>query len=517
MKTVRFCCLFASVACAGSILIATTIIPPAHFAKVVQYDSGGSYTNWVAVGDLNGDGKPDLVALNRCVGDESCVNSTVSVFLGNGDGTFQPPVTLDSGGSTATSVAIGDVNGDGKPDVIIANDNNYEATLTVLINNGDSTFQPAVSYGIGSAYIGSVAIADLNGDGKPDLAVSNGSGVAVLLNNGNGTFQTASAFSSGGYATSGLAIGDVNGDGIPDLVLANNCQGSPMQGCNGTYGGSVSVLLGNGNGTFRPAVIYSSGADQATSVAIADLNGDGYPDIAVTNLCPSQTAKECTGVIGVLLGNGNGTFRPASTYSAGPAFAFSVAVADVNGDGRPDLVLSSACLDSRCGSGAASVLLNNGDGTFQARKLYGSGGSDSIGSAVADLDNDGRPDIVVANCSAIDSNACPDGHGAVGVILNTTLFASTMKLSTSGTPSVVEHSVTFTAAIKSASGNIIPDAQTVTFLDGTTEIGTGITKNEVATFTTSSLSLGKHTITATYPAGGFFKGSSGEVKQVVNP
>jgi hypothetical protein len=124
----------------------------------------------VQVADVNGDGKPDIVLANWCVIGNVCVNGTVGVLLGKGDGTFQSAVTYSSGGNNANSVAVADVNGDGKLDILVANVNS--GTVGVLLGNGDGTFQTAITYGSGGEFVISVAVADINGDGKPDLVVA---------------------------------------------------------------------------------------------------------------------------------------------------------------------------------------------------------------------------------------------------------------------------------------------------------------------------------------------------------
>ena len=148
-------------------------------------------------------------------------------------------------------------------------------------------------------------------------------------------FLEAPVFSSGGFAASSVAVADVNGDSKPDLVVANYRVGSSDYYSNGTVG----VLLGNGDGTFQPAVGYDSGGQGANSIAVADVNGDGKPDLLVTNCAPTST--NCSGVVGVLMGNGDGTFQAVVTYLSGGVAASSVAIADVNGDGKPDLVVSN--------------------------------------------------------------------------------------------------------------------------------------------------------------------------------
>jgi hypothetical protein len=187
-----------------------------------------------------------------------------------------------------------------------------------------------------------VAVADVNGDGKADLLVTNqGSNtVSVLLGNGNGSFKAAKNFAVG-TAPLGVAAGDVNGDGILDLVVAND--GS----------GNVSVLLGNGNGTFGAAKTYKAGTGPS-ALSLADVNGDGRLDLVVAN--------NGSNTMSVLLGNGNRTFAAAQNFATGTGPA-ALAVADANGDGRPDLIVANQ------GSNTAGVLLNAGNGNFTGQ-LY---------------------------------------------------------------------------------------------------------------------------------------------------
>ena len=331
--------------------------PPVSFLAEGSYLVGGWEANAVAVGDFNGDGNLDLAVTT---------GNSVSVLLGNSDGTFQAAVGYGAG-QYAYSVAVGDFNGDGKLDLAVTDAENYR--VYVLLGNGDGTFQAAVGYGTGQ-YPYAVAVGDFNGDGKPDLAVANGGNgnVSVLLGNGDGTFQTAVSYGAGSYPY-GVAVGDFNGDGKLDLAVADG-------------GGGVSVLLGNGNGTFQTAVGYGTGYAGATSVAVGDFNGDGKPDLAVAS------GFGGSGVY-VLLGNGDGTFQGAVNYFAGYG-SYGVAVGDLNGDGKLDLAVANQ------NSSTVSVLLGNGDGTFQTAISYDVGEA-PYGVAVGDFNGDNKLDLVVAN------------------------------------------------------------------------------------------------------------------------
>jgi len=418
------------------------------FANAVAYDSGGLGAGSVAVADVNGDGKPDLVVANACGNSSNCPNGgTVGVLLGNGDGTFQAAVAYGTGGSGATSVAVADVNGDGKPDLLVANgcassSNCNTGTVGVLLGNGDGTFQKAVAYGSGGYDATSVAVADVNGDGKPDLVVTDycssgnnqtgcasgsASVVGVLLGNGDGTFRAVVTYGLGSNVTmpSSVAIADVNGDGKPDLLVASYEEDAIGMCDPSSCSGTVSVLLGNGDGTFQAAVVYGSGQQWATSVAVGDVNGDGKPDLVVANYCEAFGYCGFDGYVGVLLGNGNGTFQNAVTYDAGAYATLSVALGDVNGDGKPDVLAASSMSTSNFGSspGTVGVFLGNGDGTLEPAVQYGSGGYNATSIAVADVNGDGRPDVVVANgCNNGSNQGCPSGSsGVVGVLLNTSI------------------------------------------------------------------------------------------------
>jgi hypothetical protein len=345
--------------------------PAPSFAAARTFDVSAEGRPWsVATGDFNGDGKPDLAVANYgCPLCQPPVNGSVSVLLGNGDGTFQLWVNVFAG-PNPQSVVAGDFNGDGKADLAVAN--NGSTNIAVLLGNGDATFQTPVSYGVGGAPAflapGVFAPGDLNGDGKLDLAVANSGGVSVLLGNGDGTFQAAASYGPG---ASSVAVGDFNGDSKPDLAV--------------TSGGGVSVLLGNGNGTFQTAVNYGVGGT-TSSLTVGDFNGDGKADLAVaTSLSPPSSDN-----VSVLLGIGDGTFQPAVHYVVG-SHPYAVAAGDFNGDGKLDVAAATDV--------GIAFLPANGDGTFRTAINYGAG-SHPNAVAAGDFDGDGKPDLAVADAGS---------------------------------------------------------------------------------------------------------------------
>ncbi len=335
---------------------------------------------FVAVADLDDDGVPDLATTNFLGGD-------VRVLLGNGDGSFQTPVSFPTGDGPSP-VVVADLDGDGVADLVTANQGSGD--VSVLLGNGDGSFQAAVSFPTGERP-NSMAVADLDGDGVPDLIIANAgrrgtspAGVSVLLGNGDGSFRLATSFAT--FLPVSVAVADLDGDSVPDLVTANAAFGS------------VSVMLGKGDGSFQPAGSFAAGEGPG-SVTVADLDGDGVPDLVTTNNQPLFGSSH----VSVLLGNGDGTFQAAVSFAAGDR-PRSVAVADLDGDSVPDLVATD--IPDFPLPGGARVLLGRGDGTFQDAVTYAAG-DDPVSVAVADLDGDGVPDLVTAN----------DGGDDVSVLL----------------------------------------------------------------------------------------------------
>jgi hypothetical protein len=496
-------CIFCLV-----LLLASSLPAMSQVLKLpaVLYPSGGSPAQSLVLADVNRDGKPDAVVVNG--------SGSLGVLLGNGDGTFRASVTYATGLRAANALIVGDLNGDGWPDVVVANNDGYCLTgcLSVLLNNGDGTFQNAVIYSSGGFDIYSLAIADVDGDGKADLVVANECGpslcqssyIGVLLGNGDGTFRSVTTYTLTGslYALS-VAVADLNHDGKPDLLVA-------AESSNGA--GTVTVFLNKGDGTFPTQMSYSTGGYGGGSVITADVNGDGKIDAVVTNYVFSSTIQSY-GSVGVLLGNGDGTFGKVAVYPVGLS-PYPAATGDFNGDGALDIVVGDAAKFGYPNVlGKVQVLMNKGNGTFiTPATSFSTGGFNAYSVAVANLNSDGNPDVVIADGCDNYQDSCPSG--GVAVLLGRA-DKTTTAITSSSNPSSLGQSVTFTAKI-TGSSSPVPNGTTVEFLSDYKQIGTGTTTNGIAKFTTSSLTSGTHLIKAKYPSSTFFEASSATLEQVVN-
>lgn len=325
-------------------------------------------TTFLASGDFNNDGKPDLAALLQVRNDLDAI----AILPGSGNGTFQAPVLTRINTTTAASVTTADLNKDGKLDVVVGDS---DGNFIVLLGNGNGTFEPEVDYPGGGA---SVVVADFNQDGIPDIAVANVAtkSVWVSLGTGNGTFGTATQIAVGNPANA-LTVADFNNDGHVDLAVA--------------AGPAVVVLLGNGDGTFQTP-LSSPLSSTANSIATGDFTGSGNADLAVVSTCVSSS--DCSyGTVNILLGNRNGTFQAPTIVNVGYQPSV-VSVVDFNGDGKPDV----STLNN--GGNDVTVLLGNADGTFQSPAYFGTDGV--VGKyAIADLNGDGTPDIAVGTSPGI--------------------------------------------------------------------------------------------------------------------
>jgi len=408
--------------------------------------------NCMVIGDFNGDGKLDLAV---GVPTPQVNTFAVAVMLGNGDGTFQAPVNYPINGQASILVAS-DLNNDGKLDLAVS-----DTTISVLLGNGDGSFQAVKNTSISGGANGLV-IADFNQDGVPDIATSEGpsfgSNLALLLGNGDGTFQVSVLTSISGEP---VAAGDLNGDGKPDLILQSL---SPLflevfsNGGNGTFAAGqvlawpgitnvnglpvalsdfgngqrpdlvvalpgtqpnnqnlpdiVTVFRGNGNGTFVVFPSYPPPAAGALGISlvtaldgspvVGDFNADGRPDLGIGIVSTSRsTADGATTYLNTQAGFGSAiTTKALANASDPPAY---LAIGDFNHDGKPDLALSTTPgVPPGPGPSGISILLGNGDGTFQQAGTYAA--TDKGPLAVGDFDNDGKLDVI-----GIDSNSLSPG------------------------------------------------------------------------------------------------------------
>jgi uncharacterized protein (TIGR03437 family) len=327
----------------------------------------------VITGDFNGDGKLDIVVSNTG-------SSSISVFLGIGNGSFRSRRDFVLG-SQPQALASGDFNGDGKLDLAVVS--GPSNSVLILLGNGDGTFRPAISTSVAGPT--AVAVADFDGDGKLDLAVgSAANSVQILLGRGNGLFLTPRSVPVGVNPVS-LAVGDFNSNGRTDIAVANG--GSPF----------VSILVGDGHGNFQQAPNVNTGISLIAIVA-GDLNNDGRLDLAVL------TSSGYGSPLIVLLGHGDATFEEAHRYSVGGSPSpypnplgssptSLIAIADLNNDGVPDVAVPLGS------SNSVSILAGVGDGSFQSFVTFPSGAGPS-GIAVADFTGGGGLDLALSDLAS---------------------------------------------------------------------------------------------------------------------
>ena len=323
--------------------------------------TAGTAPSAVAVGNFRSASTQDLVVANQN-------DNSISIFPGNGDGTFGTRVDLPVG-AAPVALVTGDFNGDGKTDLAVLNQT--DATVTILLGNGDGTFNPAplLTTGTGPSAILS---GDFNGDGFLDLVVANEAAgtVSFFAGNGDGTFRNPATLTVSG-GPHALAADDFNGDGRLDLAVANRAAGT------------VAIFLGNGDGTFtrQPDIAV---AGTPSGIVTHDFNGDGRIDLAASD--------SGTSTVSVFLGNGDGTFSAAVQFATGQT-PQAIVAADFNGDGLTDLVTADQ------GSSTVSVLLGAGNGTFQSPFALNVA-SGPVALAVADFNFDTRADLAVAATAA---------------------------------------------------------------------------------------------------------------------
>jgi Bacterial Ig-like domain (group 3)/FG-GAP-like repeat len=480
------------------------------------------------VGDFNGDGKPDLAVMNAD-------DNAIAILLGNGDGTFTNSGSITGVGTTSCSsnnqqsncsIAVGDFNHDGKADLVETSD--FDNAVYIYLGNGDGTFTaaPGSPVTVGNFPV-AVRTGDFNTDGLLDLVVANAGDdtVSILLGNGDGTFAEASGSPVAvGSFPFFLAVADFNGDGRVDVAVTNDDDST------------VSVLLSNGDGTFfnAPGSPVGSGNYAPCPIVAADFNGDGIVDLAVANFTP-DTGQTVSNVV-ILLGKGDGSFTdaPGSPVLVG-LNPFAMVAADFNQDGNTDLAVDNYGEISDPTTQSLTLLLGDGKGGFSVAGAATQLGDSPQDLAPGDFNGDGTIDLAVPNLAdfttsillniltqtetASVSNITIAGSGthyADAVYQGSTYFApstsnkvpllgktvaTTLTLIASPAEQLSTMSVTFTAQLATTANPPPSNSPTgsVTFLDGTTVLGTAsLSGTGQVVYATSSLTDGKHSITATY-------------------
>jgi len=443
--------------------------PAMKFTKATTYSlydpADYSRPQQLVVADLNGDGILDIAMVDYSTG--------ISIYLGKGDGTFEAakpfcttgtPPTPCAAGSEPVSIATGDFNSDGIPDLVVQDGSNVD----VMIGNGDGTFQPEVAYGTASGNY-NIVVADLNLDGTPDLALTVSGGVSILLGNGDGTFQPHNDIALNDSSTY-LTAGDFNKDGIPDLAV------------DGWNGASVMILLGVGDGTFQAEKDTPIDVNPANGTVVgADFKGTGF-------LC--DLALSGDGTLEAMLGNGDGTFKtpqelkPNTTFDE---FNGGFAVADLNGDGIPDMALT--WYDSDTDVGRVGVFYGKGDGTFNPTPKTLNVGEQPIWIATGDFDGNGLLDLVTAN----------ESDSTLSVILNSATNTATTTPLTVAAPGVGTQEVF--AQYKGDAGYASSESTTIPLT------GSGVVRPVLTSLSPFSALAGSGAFTLTVNGSGFAAGS----------
>jgi len=343
-------------------IIFSPVLWAQKFARPVPYPTGALAPNGVALGDLNGDGRLDVVVAN------SDLSGTVAVLLGNGNGTLQTAVTYPAG-AYPEFVVLADFNRDGHLDVAVGNRAiGASGWVSILLGNGDGTLQPSVPYGpFTDAF--SLATGDFNQDGALDIAVGDTSSGSLLLGNGDGTFRTGNSIGASNAVF--FAVADFNGDGKLDLVSADNSAST------------IQLFTGTGKGTFKLKSSYLVPTPPIALVA-ADFNGDGIPDFAAADEAVNNAGSNVT----VFESSTAGYVKRKYPFGDEPRL---IVAADINQDGKLDLVTENEF------NGTVDLFINSGNGGFPSPMVLHDGGITAASVAVGDLNGDGKPDIVVTD------------------------------------------------------------------------------------------------------------------------
>jgi hypothetical protein len=449
-----------------------------------------------SAGDLRGIGRSDLVVANYCATDSTCGGTgSAAVLLSDAAGVYQLATTYAMG-SGSISIALVDVNGDGKPDLVALN--RLDKSLSIRLGAGDGTFGSLSTIPLATAPVG-LTTADFNGDHIPDLAVVGDCGSAscavpgtaqILLGSADGNFHAASAFTVG-YSPVSVAAGSTRTGSAADLVVANRCG----QDASCASSGSLSIFLNNGAGNFKAASDLA--LDKApSSVAFANLRGTGVLDLVVSRSGDNSVA--------VLPGNGDGTFSSPVSYAVGSAPG-ALAIADFNGDGIPDIAVANS------GDSTVSVLYGSSTGALKSAATVAVAGS-PISLTAIPAASGARPGFATTN----GSTSAPISSASVTVVPNIRPRAAGVTppagnvLSSTPTTSSVNQSVALTSTVTGGSGT---PTGNVVFLNGATALadcggatglaldGTGKVTCNITSLPAGSLSLSTNYLgDATYAA-----------------
>ncbi len=456
-----------------------------NFAPAVNYMTG-SLPFGSAAADFNNDGNVDVIVANSGA-------TTLSLFLGNGDGTFQPARTIQVG-LQPFSVVTGDFNGDGNMDIAISGISGSPA-IEILFGNGNGTFQTPIKNipvnGLPDPspapfFIGELAVGDLNSDKKPDLVAATANGVAAFLNDGSGNF-TFSGWVAQGQVVQNVALADFNNDGIADLVFAVSGN-APVTSPN------VFLSLGNGDGTFKSPSTLPITAQNPFGIAVADVNKDGLLDVIVDDFGTSS---------GAILA---ATQQPGGSFAQGVTLSFQsnpdgVFAADLNGDGNVDIAVAIGTQPSML-----VVFTGFGDGSFSIPIQFsvGPGATHPIAAHLT-------------NTVAFDAITSGNSGNEISALVNHS--SDTLNLASSVNPSVTGQPVKLTAVVQPRFPNSGTFSGSLIFADGNKTLGTApVNSSGVGSLLTSFPSAGSHSLLAVFGGNSsFVGGSSATLTQVVNP